>query len=239
MGARLQVQRSATERNRLQVQRNATERNRLQVQRNATERNRLQVQRNATDGKDSLVMDARAHPHVQRRTERTRCYKWYAHPKSGDDKGQRRTTTRQRRTTERSADDAVRSTYVCLGATSRRRRVEVKFLERMWAFSVGEGCARRRWTVGRSTCATVVTCWRGHYGAALQHVWRSCQTTVGHQPAVVIFVTWSRCRRMVNRTLSEVRGESGDRCLEECLETDVWRALTHTSRSKLSANHSV
>src|SRR6218665_1701495 len=68
---------------------NATERNRLQVQRNATERNRLQVQRNATDGKDSLVMDARAHPHVQRRTERTRCYKWYAHPKSEDDKGQR------------------------------------------------------------------------------------------------------------------------------------------------------
>src|SRR6218665_2118261 len=121
-----------------QVQRNATERNRLQVQRNATERNRLQVQRNATDGKDSLVMDARAPPHGQRRTERTRCYKWYAHPKPEDDKGQRRTTTRQRRTTERSADDAVRSTYVCLGATSRRRRVEVKFLERMWAFSVGE-----------------------------------------------------------------------------------------------------
>src|SRR6218665_1682867 len=140
-------------------------------------------------------------------------------------KCQRRTTTRQRRTTEQSADNAVQSTYVCLGATSRRRRVGVKFLERMWAFSVGEGCARRRWTVGQSTCATVVTCWRGHNDGALQHV--SCQTTVGHQPAVVIFVTWSRCRRMVNRTLSE---------FVESLETSVWRTLTHTIRSKLSAN---
>src|SRR6218665_2905088 len=154
MGARPQVQRNGME-----PSSGATERNRLRVQRNATERNRLQVQRNATDGKDSLVMDARLH--VQQRTEKT--LNWNGHPKSEDDKGQRR-TTRQRRTTERSADDAVRSTYVCLGATSRRRRVEVKFLERMWAFSVGEGCARRRWTVGRSTCATVVTCWRGHYG---------------------------------------------------------------------------
>src|SRR6218665_288512 len=118
------------------------------------------------------------------------------------------------------------------------------------------------WTVNLSDSGYLL---EGPQRGCVAHMWRSCQTIVGHQPAGVIFVTWSRCRRMVNRTLSEVRGESGDRCLEECLETDVWRSvwrqmsggvsgdrcleesletdvwrtLTHTSRSKLSANHSV
>src|SRR6218665_3921880 len=148
MGARQQVQRNATERNRPQVQRNATERNRLQVQRNATERNCL---------------------HVQRRTEKTR--NWNGHPKSEDDKGQRRTTTKVNDVQRHGNDEQQNGQRTMLFgrqmyAWELQAGVEVKFLERMWAFSVGEGCARRRWTVGRSTCATVVTCWRGHYGAA-------------------------------------------------------------------------
>src|SRR6218665_3116491 len=134
----------------------ATEWNRPQEQRNATERNRLQVQRNATDGKDSLVMDACLH--VQQRTEKTR--NWNGHPKPEDDKGQRRTTTKVNDVQRHGNDEQQngqrtmlfgRRMYACMEATSRLRRVGVKFLERRWAFSVGEGCARRRWTVGRST----------------------------------------------------------------------------------------
>src|SRR6218665_615636 len=67
------------------------------------------------------------------------------------------------------------------------------------------------WTVNLSDSGYLL---EGPQRGCVAHVWRSCQTIVGHQPAVVIFVTLSRCRRMVNRTLSEVRGESGDRCLE-------------------------